>query len=139
MQVFTDGITNKLLGCFNAREEDDVILIRVYGNKTDLLIDRKAETQNIKLLHEAGLAPKLFATFNNGLVYQYVPGDVLTTESVRSKATYVLVAQTLADMHCVDSNGISKDPVLWDKLRQFLNLVPDQFRDEEKQKRYLVY
>lgn len=46
-QTFTDGITNKLVGCFYKEEGDveanDVVLVRIYGNKTDLLIDRKAE------------------------------------------------------------------------------------------------
>lgn len=47
--MFTDGITNKLIGCFNANFPEDVILVRVYGQNTDLLIDRKAETENIKV------------------------------------------------------------------------------------------
>lgn len=46
-QTFTDGITNKLVGCFYKEDGDteanDVVLVRIYGNKTDLLIDRKAE------------------------------------------------------------------------------------------------
>jgi hypothetical protein len=48
--VFTDGITNKLLGCFYEESPEDVVLIRVYGHKTDLLIDRNAETRNIQVL-----------------------------------------------------------------------------------------
>jgi hypothetical protein len=49
-QVFTDGITNKLLGCFHEGSPEDVVLVRVYGHKTDLLIDRNAETRNIQVL-----------------------------------------------------------------------------------------
>jgi ethanolamine kinase len=48
--VFTDGITNKLLGCFHEGTPEDVVLVRVYGHKTDLLIDRNAETRNIQVL-----------------------------------------------------------------------------------------
>jgi hypothetical protein len=48
--VFTDGITNKLLGCFYEESPEDVVLVRVYGHKTDLLIDRNAETRNIQVL-----------------------------------------------------------------------------------------
>ena len=48
-QVFTDGITNKLLGCFHEDFPEDIVLIRVYGHKTDLLIDRNAETRNIQV------------------------------------------------------------------------------------------
>jgi ethanolamine kinase len=51
--MFTDGITNKLVACsYNTSElkdGDDVVLVRVYGAKTDLLIDRQAETRNLKV------------------------------------------------------------------------------------------
>lgn len=53
--MFTDGITNKLIGCFNANFPEDVILVRVYGQNTDLLIDRKAETENIKVQNAAAI------------------------------------------------------------------------------------
>lgn len=43
LQLLTDGITNKLVKCtYNINE---VVLVRVYGRKTDLLIDRTAETR----------------------------------------------------------------------------------------------
>lgn len=51
-QLFTDGITNKLIGCFNSANgssDVDVILVRVYGPNTDLLINRKTELENIKV------------------------------------------------------------------------------------------
>lgn len=75
--MFTDGITNKLVGCFHEESGTDVVLIRIYGNKTDLLIDRKAETKNICMLHRYSFAPQLYATFENGLAYEYVPGVTL--------------------------------------------------------------
>lgn len=53
--MFTDGITNKLIGCFNTNFPEDVILVRVYGQNTDLLIDRKAETENIKVQNAAAI------------------------------------------------------------------------------------
>lgn len=48
LQLFTDGITNKLVACQLNTEEDDgdnIVLVRIYGNKTDLLIDRNAEVR----------------------------------------------------------------------------------------------
>lgn len=45
LQLFTDGITNKLVACQlqESCKDEDIILVRIYGNKTDLLIDRNAE------------------------------------------------------------------------------------------------
>lgn len=200
LQKFTDGITNKLVGCFynplnechsssitngidaiqinsqgvrtpnneecpaddnndsgNLSDAEiegesanntpcnkqikDVILVRVYGNKTDLLIDRKAETRNIVLLHSYGFAPALYATFKNGLVYDFVPGVTLNTDSVLLPEVWSLVAQRMAEMHRVvkpdwNRNADSKPvPMLWKKTQSFFDLVPDRFSDANKHKR----
>ncbi|XP_023035340.1 ethanolamine kinase [Drosophila willistoni] len=187
---FTDGITNKLVGCFHqpslklndengdatytginnahnclpcvqsenddendnendspplggqrdgspVQYSDNVVLVRVYGNKTDLLIDRKAETQNFLLLHTYGLAPSLYATFKNGLVYEYVPGNTLNTESVLCPDIWPLVARRMAEMHrVVKKKGDAKPmPMIWRKTQSFLDLVPERFSDAEKHKR----
>lgn len=101
---------------------DNVVLVRVYGNKTDLLIDRKAETQNFLLLHTYGLAPSLYATFKNGLVYEYVPGSTLNIESVLSPDIWPLVARRMAEMHRVvkKNNDDEPLPMIWKKTQSFL-------------------
>lgn len=124
---------------------DNVVLVRIYGNKTDLLIDRKAETQNFQLLHTYGLAPSLYATFKNGLVYEYVPGTTLNIESVLCPDIWPLVARRMAEMHRVvrkkKITGCTGDdaqpmPMIWKKTQSFLDLVPERFSDAEKHKRY---
>ncbi|XP_037937288.1 ethanolamine kinase [Teleopsis dalmanni] len=192
---FTDGITNKLVGCFynppkngtstngkctinsshhststtneyehihndgndsgnlsesdiesetrntDSKSSNNVVLVRVYGNKTDLLIDRKAETQNIILLHSYGMAPSLYATFKNGLAYDYVPGVTLDTSSVLRPEIWKLVAHHLAAMHRVvkpQSDNCDKNnhmPMLWKKTQSFFDLVPEKFTDADKHKR----
>ncbi|XP_061396868.1 ethanolamine kinase [Musca vetustissima] len=121
------------------QKQKDVILVRIYGNKTDLLIDRKAETRNIILLHSYGFAPTLYATFKNGLVYDFVPGVTLNPESVLLPEIWSLVAQRMADMHRVvkpDWNRNAKPvPMLWKKTQSFFDLVPERFTDADKHKR----
>jgi ethanolamine kinase len=56
----------------------NILLIRIYGNNTELLIDRDAETKNIQLLQGYNYAPSLYATFQNGICYEYVKGVTLT-------------------------------------------------------------
>lgn len=116
----------------------DVVLVRVYGNNTDLLIDRKAETRNFKLLNSFGYAPKLYATFDNGLVYEYVPGNTLTTASVIDPQIWPLVARQMARMHRINLDLVqteSKAPILENKAKQFLGIVPAIFTDPKKHKR----
>lgn len=122
----------------NADYDNDVVLVRVYGNKTDLLIDRKAETRNIKLLHRYGFAPRLYACFDNGLAYEYVPGVTLTPDTVRNPKVWQLVARQMARMHKIRLEELqvkSTEPILWPKMQQFLALVPARFSDPKKQTR----
>ncbi|XP_053599660.1 ethanolamine kinase isoform X2 [Plodia interpunctella] len=139
--LFTDGITNKLVACrlcTNVDENNNVVLVRIYGNKTDLLIDRAAEIRNIKALHALGLAPEIYGIFENGLAYQYYPGVCLNTESVYDDKIWPLVAKQMAKMHKVKlGQEVNQEPVLWEKTEQFLSLIPERFTDENKQKRFV--
>ncbi|XP_066141238.1 ethanolamine kinase isoform X1 [Euwallacea fornicatus] len=137
-KLLTDGITNKLIGCLpDDAPETETVLVRVYGNKTDLLIDRKAETRNILLLSKHGLAPNLYATFENGLAYRFQPGCTLTKVSVRRPEIYSLVAKKMARLHKVKVDAVDKpSPFIWKKSRDFLNLVPEEFSAPKTRKRY---
>ncbi|XP_067639223.1 ethanolamine kinase-like [Eurosta solidaginis] len=130
----------------NSANDGNVVLVRVYGNKTDLLIDRKAETRNIQLLQTYGFAPTLFATFKNGLVYDFVPGVTLNPLSVLDPAIWPLVATRMAEMHrrvkvheevARISGDVDKPlvPMLWRKMQSFFDLVPEIFTDAVKHKR----
>ncbi len=73
-------------------------------------------------------------TFANGLAYQYVDGDVLTTETVTSPDVFPIIA-IAARMHKVASaevatNAQKHEPCLWKRLRQFWQLSPDGFPDD---------
>jgi ethanolamine kinase len=138
LKTFTDGITNKLVGCFYSDNDiNDVILVRIYGNKTDLLIDRSAEKFNIRLLHKHGLAPELYATFRNGLCYEYVPGSTLNPTNIYEPKIWRLVASHMARMHklplTVEQKG--EEPMLKTKTLQFLDLIPEKFSDPVKHER----
>lgn len=111
MQVFTDGITNKLIGCFYNESPSDVILVRVYGTNTDLLIDRKAETATLKVRDlnrstKSGLAMwacyQILCFHLNTVTLRWIPGywGFLGTEHVdqlakkRSMSTIFYVPKT---------------------------------------------
>ncbi|CAG5865242.1 unnamed protein product [Menidia menidia] len=85
LKFFTDGITNKLLGCYVGAVMQDVVLVRVYGNKTELLVDRENEVKSFRVLQAHRCAPSLYCTFNNGLCYQFLPGAALEPQHIRSQ------------------------------------------------------
>lgn len=49
-QLFTDGTTNKLVGCYVEDSPEDVVLVRVYGNKTELIVDRDNELKSFQVV-----------------------------------------------------------------------------------------
>ena len=84
-QRFTGGITNTLLGCWHKDDldQEEMVLIRIYGANTDLIIDRAAEIRNIQLLHAVGCARPLYARFANGIVYGFFPGECVDEITVQ--------------------------------------------------------
>lgn len=158
-QIFTDGCTNKLIGCFhssasgaavssssNANHVDEpdasingneVVLVRIYGKNTEVLIDRKREISNFKLLHSFGFAPRLLATFENGIVYEYCEGKPLTKQQLSVERVWRVIARRMAEMHrrvrCPFAE--TAQPMLWPKFRQLFDLIPATFSDPAKQMR----
>eukprot|EP00116_Pleurobrachia_bachei_P006152 sb/3466414/ len=129
---FDGGITNKLIGYKDDMDGlmENMVLLRMYGNNTDLLIDRKKELRNHVNLAKMGFATPVYMTVNNGYFYGYVDGDVLTTDSVRDPKIAPIIATTIARMHCKTETQHS-DPVYYPKLNEWLRNVPDYFTAEK--------
>lgn len=105
---FTDGITNILLKAENRRPglsqadiDDEAILLRAYGNGSDVLIDREREAANHELLMKYGLAPQLLARFANGMLYRFVPGEVAQPRDLAKPEILAAVARHLAQWHAI--------------------------------------
>uniref|UniRef100_A0A8C3KLG8 ethanolamine kinase n=1 Tax=Calidris pygmaea TaxID=425635 RepID=A0A8C3KLG8_9CHAR len=122
-KLFTDGITNKLVACYTDEGMADAVLVRVYGRKTELFVDRETELRNFQVLHAHGCAPDLYCAFQNGLCYQFLPGIALGPDHVRDPHIFRLVAQEMARVHAIHANGSLPKPILWQKLHKYLTLV----------------
>ena len=83
-----------------------MILVRVYGHNSELMIDRTSEIRNMKLLHANDCGSELFATFQNGLAYQFLAGSTLTQETVIDPNIFPLIAAVCARMHLIKLPGI---------------------------------
>ncbi|RWS07786.1 Ethanolamine kinase 1-like protein [Dinothrombium tinctorium] len=127
LKVFTDGITNRLVGCYTDEKPEEMILIRVYGENTHLFIDRQMEIRNMILMNKAGINPPLYCIFENGICYGYTPGQVLDENLVRQPAVCKMIAERLAFMHKLTVENDSRDlePCLFKILRRYLDLIPD--------------
>ncbi|KAJ9668621.1 hypothetical protein H2201_001263 [Coniosporium apollinis] len=131
---FTDGITNTLLkavkkGPGQSREciDQEAIMLRAYGEGTAVLIDRERERLSHSLLASHGLAPPLLASFDNGLLYKFIPGEVCSPSDLRRPEIWRGVARRLAEWHAtLPISSISSEPNL-----EAQNGVPNGHRRED--------
>ncbi|XP_062067630.1 ethanolamine kinase 2 isoform X1 [Lepus europaeus] len=123
---FTDGITNKLVACYVEEDMRDCVLVRVYGERTELLVDRENEVRNFQLLRAHGCAPKLYCTFQNGLCYEYMQGVALGPEHIREPRLFRLIALEMAKIHTIHTNGSLPKPTLWYKMHNYFTLVRNE-------------
>lgn len=138
IKLFTDGITNKLLACYVEDMKKDVVLVRVYGNKTELFVDRDNEVKSFLVLHAHDCAPELYCTFNNGLCYAYMHGTALDPDHVRDPKIFSLIAKQLAKFHSIHAhNGWIPKSNLWSKMGKYFKLIPTEFEDEGMHNRFL--
>lgn len=106
VKQLTGGITNMLLECTHGAS---TVLVRTYGQGTDVIIDRDREFALHLLLHLLGLAPPLFARFANGLVYGYLPGRALEPSELAAENMYPHIAARLGQWHRgVESSSIQR-------------------------------
>jgi ethanolamine kinase len=81
--------------------DNEAVLLRAYGQGTDLIIDRERETQNHELLMQHNLAPTLLARFHNGMLYRFIRGAVTSPADLRRQDIWRAVARRLAEWHAV--------------------------------------
>lgn len=136
---FTGGITNKLYRASvidrskveNGNNPTYSVLVRIYGNHTEKLIDRKAELDNIEQFHQAGLGAKLYGSFNNGYIYEYFEGKALQPQDLVSGKLILKIAEHMGVWHKVHIPG-NKIPSLWTKIKSWIDLIPESYQNEYK-------
>ncbi len=136
-KMFNDGISNALIGVYQEGDKDDMVLVRIYGAGTEMFIDRSAELRNMSLFHAHKCGPRVYATFKNGIAYSFLPGKMVDTASVRDPKIYPLVASMMSKMHKMDPSTEPREPVVFQRMRKFLELAPDGpagFDSEAKRK-----
>ncbi|XP_013076593.2 ethanolamine kinase 1-like [Biomphalaria glabrata] len=135
-KVFTDGFMNSMFGCYVEDNVDDIILIRIYGQGTEILINREEELEAFGLLSAAGCAPPLYCAFNNGMAYGFFPGIPLDSESVQDPKIQRLIAKELVRIHTVQGPRTSEVPPKSEykkKALSWLEAIPSHYDDPTQQ------
>lgn len=132
MKIFTEGITNKIFGLFDEEmNENDGLIIKLFGDQTDLFIDRQNEFESmIKLSKYNVLSQEIRILFQNGFIYDFVPGRPCSRDDVRKPEISKLIAEKLAKFHSVPINNFDQ-PYFMKLIRKFLSIL-DQHQDKQK-------
>ncbi|XP_021966981.1 ethanolamine kinase 1 isoform X2 [Folsomia candida] len=156
-KVFTDGLSNIIWGFFVPSNPEDMVIIKVFGSHTGSLIDRKAEIETMMILHDRKCGAELYATFDNGICYEFMNGSTLEVEDCAKPEVFPLVAAEMARMHSslqnknknktvLNENILSQDKnkkngtttttsgmttsPLWKKMRQFNKLAEESMQND---------
>lgn len=165
---FTEGIMNTLLkitkmipGRSQFENEKEAILLRAYGNGSEILVDRDMEATTHALLAQRGLAAPLLGRFKNGLLYKFIPGRTCTAQDIVKEPVWRAVAERLGQWHAQlplpslkslehhekDESGqvagkwnissLAPSPSIWVVLQKWVSALPAGSGDEESVKALL--
>ena len=98
-----------------------------------MLIDRSAEIINMKLLNIYGFAPEIYATYLNGICYNFIPGVILNTDNVNEPSIWKTIATQMAKMHKIPLTSEQKydEPMIQRVGLKYLELIPETFKNNE--------
>lgn len=125
VKQLTGGITNMLLLCTHIPSQE-TLLMRVYGQGTNLIIDRHREFVSQLVLNSLKLAPSIHARFSNGLIYGFLPGRSLDPKELSNPFLYPLIAQQLGNWHNQVDCDYIEDGV--EKLRKYTANLKKQYQ-----------
>ncbi|UJR08856.1 hypothetical protein I4U23_013111 [Adineta vaga] len=119
----TDGLSNQMIVMYPPEKDEQGVVIRTYGKNSDLIVDRQIEIQTMVKLSQYHMANEILCTFNNGLLYTFLPGEQISMDDDNID---FLVATKLAQYHSVpsdDDNETKEKSQFVEKLRHYTNLL----------------
>ncbi|XP_055327537.1 ethanolamine kinase 1-like isoform X2 [Paramacrobiotus metropolitanus] len=146
VQELSGGISNRLLlvdllsDVNLPKKERDRILIRVYGEETDKIIDRQAEVRTLITLQENQCAGRLYGVFDNGMCYEHVPGQTLTADSIRDPHISRLIVREIVRLHCIYQQPKDHPAVdLFSKMENMYEQISREWENKDQGRRFKEY
>lgn len=132
------GNTNQIFHSKSNKNNEDVVLFKLYGYLTETYINREKEIEVMEMLHKHDRGPEVYCRFKNGIAYGYLHGIALELDMLPDPYFSRLIAQEFAELHHIPLERGAKAE-LFDKLQLFLNMIPDSFTDPVQQKLFLQF
>eukprot|EP00904_Undaria_pinnatifida_P013937 jgi/Undpi1/9674/HiC_scaffold_27.g12130.m1 len=93
MKALTGGMTNAVFRCSKPSGDNSTVLLRSYGEGTEMFFSRENELKVAKVLGELGFGPALLATLEDGRVEEFLEGKALDAEDMHRPLISDLVAR----------------------------------------------
>jgi thiamine kinase-like enzyme len=118
VETLKGGITNKLLKVQLPTGESYVI--RIFGSKTELFIDRENEVENLRQVEALGVSPRLikYLPEKNTMVVEFIPGRPLTNSDFTKTDLLEKIIRPIKLIH----KSHVKFPKLFDPLQQIISM-----------------
>jgi len=111
------------------------IIIRLYGDGTELIIDRNVENSVFAQLSLLKFGPSFLGIFENGRVEQFIGGScALTEEEMASSELCSSIAASVAGLHSQKIKLDDMSEVLFPTLFKFCDICEEQERNQHNGK-----
>ncbi|EFA74777.1 ethanolamine kinase A [Heterostelium album PN500] len=133
------GITNILYlvedKSIEPKAKDLPVVIRLYGYKSEDIIDRKNELVVQTEADLNGLGAKFYGLFDNGCIYGFIPGRPLEHQDLSEPKLQRLIAREVGEWHSLEM-PTRKQPSVWSTIKKWAALAPEVYPDAKRQDYY---
>ncbi|KAF7562287.1 hypothetical protein G7046_g1879 [Stylonectria norvegica] len=149
--LLTEGTTNTLIKVswkrhgLKSKNDNQSVLVKVYGEGTDITIDRNKEIRLHKHLADHGLASSLLVRFSNGHAYKFISGKPCSVGDLSHEQIWRAVARELARWHTLlplakqdtSTDVLNFEPSVWSTARNWLDALPNKTDRQRSQRDHL--
>ncbi|CAH8613100.1 unnamed protein product [Schistosoma guineensis] len=149
MKPLEEGLSNIVLRFDhdNKIDEPKTILMRIRTRLADFIVNRWDEIKHMHLLHELGGEQKLYAVFQNGLVYSFIKGSTISVDRFSVPKYSELIIEQVARLHSLptretmlrlfpsevnDSSKLYTKPVLFPTIRKWIEKLPTGYNNDKQ-------
>lgn len=115
----TGGISNQIYRI--SSDNIGSILLRIYGEKMDSLINRNQEINIFKFVSDNNISPKLLGLIDNGRFEEYIQAKPLDDKMIITYRT-----QIITKIKKINSLTYQGDLLCWDRLEKWNQIIKDK-------------
>lgn len=134
-----DGTSNTSYGYHEADNTNDIVIFRIYGDKSELLIDRELELKSFQLLSTNQLASDIICTFDNGYCYQFISGESISMHDLTRPEILQKTACLVARIHAIKTPSLFVEDckrvgMVFEHIERYLGLLSSNHFELNKER-----